>query len=80
MSSPTTPVRNRPMIKPAIAAAATTYTCPMCPSVRAEAPGACPFCGMALEAEVALPGVDGGAAAGGDAGAPDPELADMTRR
>ena len=80
MSSPTTPVRNRPMIKPAIAAAATTYTCPMCPSVRAEAPGACPMCGMALEAEVALPGVDGGAAAGGDADAPDPELADMTRR
>ena len=64
------------MIKPAI------YTCPMCPSVRAEAPGACPFCGMALEAEVALPGESDAmaGAAGGDAGAPDPELADMTRR
>ena len=64
------------MIKPAI------YTCPMCPSVRAEAPGACPICGMALEAEVALPGESDAmaGAAGGDAGAPDPELADMTRR
>ncbi|MDD9855549.1 MAG: HAD-IC family P-type ATPase, partial [Gammaproteobacteria bacterium] len=58
------------------------YTCPMCPSVRAEAPGACPFCGMALEAEVALPGESDAmaGAAGGDADAPDPELADMTRR
>ncbi|MDD9810951.1 MAG: copper-translocating P-type ATPase, partial [Gammaproteobacteria bacterium] len=58
------------------------YTCPMCPSVRAEAPGACPMCGMALEAEVALPGESDAmaGAAGGDAGAPDPELADMTRR
>ena len=40
------------------------------------------MCGMALEAEVALPGESDAmaGAAGGDAGAPDPELADMTRR
>jgi len=27
------------------------YVCPMCPDVREQAPGACPSCGMALEAE-----------------------------
>ncbi|MDD9858668.1 MAG: copper-translocating P-type ATPase [Gammaproteobacteria bacterium] len=51
------------------------YTCPMCPSVREAVPGACPMCGMALEVE--LPSQPGAAAA---ADAPDPELADMTRR
>ena len=30
-------------------AAGTVYTCPMHPEVRQEGPGACPFCGMALE-------------------------------
>jgi P-type Cu+ transporter len=28
------------------------YVCPMCPEVRERKPGACPSCGMALEAEV----------------------------
>jgi Cu+-exporting ATPase len=28
------------------------YVCPMCPEVRASKPGACPSCGMALEADV----------------------------
>ena len=51
------------------AAPGTIFTCPMHPQVRQEGPGACPFCGMALEpAEFT-------AAAG-----PNPELADMTRR
>jgi heavy metal translocating P-type ATPase len=47
----------------------TIYTCPMHPEIRQVGPGACPICGMALEPEVAT----------ADA-APNPELADMTRR
>ena len=30
---------------------APAYVCPMCPEVRSPKPGACPSCGMALEAE-----------------------------
>jgi P-type Cu+ transporter len=45
------------------------YTCPMHPQIRQAGPGACPICGMALEPVVAT----------ADA-APNPELADMTRR
>ncbi|MFC3175298.1 heavy metal translocating P-type ATPase [Novosphingobium bradum] len=45
------------------------WTCPMHPEVRQAGPGACPICGMALEPlEPALNE------------APNPELADMTRR
>ncbi|HYT73617.1 MAG TPA: HAD-IC family P-type ATPase, partial [Vicinamibacterales bacterium] len=45
------------------------YTCPMHPEVRQRGPGACPFCGMALEpAMVTLEE------------APNTELIDMTRR
>ncbi len=45
------------------------YTCPMHPEVRQPGPGACPKCGMALEAaEVRLEAEE------------DPELRDMTRR
>jgi Cu+-exporting ATPase len=45
------------------------WTCPMHPEIRQDHPGSCPICGMALEPEmVSL-----------DA-APNPELADMTRR
>ncbi len=29
----------------------SAWICPMCPSVRAEEPGPCPMCGMALESE-----------------------------
>ncbi len=36
-------------------AAKTIYICPMDPEVRAEHPGACPICGMALEPETILP-------------------------
>ncbi|MEP6911483.1 MAG: heavy metal translocating P-type ATPase [bacterium] len=35
--------------KPATAAVAQTYTCPMHPEVRQDKPGSCPKCGMALE-------------------------------
>ena len=49
--------------------AAVQYTCPMHPEVVQEAPGACPQCGMALEPRAAT-----------QAEAPNPELADMTRR
>jgi Cu+-exporting ATPase len=47
----------------------TIYTCPMHPEVRQVGPGACPICGMALEPE--LVSLDD---------APNPELADMSRR
>jgi P-type Cu+ transporter len=47
----------------------TIYTCPMHPQIRQVGPGACPICGMALEPEVAAAEA-----------APNPELADMTRR
>src|SRR5258705_7228377 len=45
------------------------YTCPMHPEVRQKGPGACPFCGMALEP--AMVTLDEG---------PNVELIDMTRR
>jgi len=49
--------------------AGAVHTCPMHPEVRQVGPGSCPICGMALEPEqVSLDD------------APDPELADMTRR
>ncbi|MFL6792295.1 MAG: heavy metal translocating P-type ATPase, partial [Bradyrhizobium sp.] len=47
----------------------TIYTCPMHPQIRKLGPGSCPICGMALEPEVASLDT-----------APNPELADMTRR
>jgi P-type Cu+ transporter len=54
---------------PASADLEATYTCPMHPDVRQKGPGACPFCGMALE-PVAV-SLDEG---------PNVELIDMTRR
>ena len=48
---------------------AVEYVCPMCPEVVREAPGPCPACGMALEPRAAALEE-----------APNPELADMTRR
>src|SRR5579859_1432006 len=47
----------------------TIYTCPMHPEIRQVGPGSCPICGMALEPDVVS--LDA---------APNPELADMTRR
>jgi Cu+-exporting ATPase len=49
--------------------AGTIYTCPMHPQIRQVGPGSCPICGMALEPEIASLDT-----------APNPELADMTRR
>jgi Cu+-exporting ATPase len=51
------------------AAADAIYTCPMHPEVRQTGPGSCPICGMALEPLVVTAEA-----------APNPELADMTRR
>jgi len=56
--------RAEPMADPA-----AIYTCPMHPEVRQKGPGACPFCGMALEP--AMVSLDEG---------PNVELIDMTRR
>lgn len=47
----------------------TVYTCPMHPQIRANAPGACPICGMALEPLTPDAAEDG-----------HPELRSMTRR
>jgi len=47
----------------------TIYTCPMHQEIRQVGPGVCPICGMALEPELASAEA-----------APNPELADMTRR
>ena len=48
----------RPLVQIGLAtqksASPTTYTCPMDPEIRQDHPGACPKCGMALEAEVPL--------------------------
>ena len=49
--------------------AGTIYTCPMHPEIRQQGPGSCPICGMALEPEIVSAD-----------SAPNPELADMTRR
>src|SRR5262249_53789137 len=38
-------------LKPEPSPGAVTYICPMDPEVRENLPGACPKCGMALEAE-----------------------------
>jgi P-type Cu+ transporter len=47
----------------------TIFTCPMHPQIRQVGPGFCPICGMALEPELVSAEA-----------APNPELADMTRR
>src|SRR5687768_11655672 len=54
---------------PTMAELDAIYTCPMHPEVRQKGPGACPFCGMALEP--AMVTLDEG---------PNLELIDMTRR
>src|SRR5215831_8426775 len=55
--------------KPPPAPDGTIYTCPMHPQIRQNGPGFCPICGMALEPELVAAEA-----------APNPELADMTRR
>ena len=61
--------RGIPQGHPSVVAKGTIYTCPMHPQIRQDAPGSCPICGMALDAE-GIP----------DANAENPELGDMTRR
>ncbi len=51
------------------APAGAIWTCPMHPEIRQDHPGTCPICGMALEPE-----------APSAQAAPNPELADMSRR
>ena len=62
-------LRLPPNSAPAVAAA--VYVCPMHPEVRADKPGACPICGMALEPETV---------AVEQLAQSNPELIDMTRR
>jgi Cu+-exporting ATPase len=59
----------QPAAAPAPADLDAIYTCPMHPEVRQKGPGACPFCGMALEP--AMVTLDEG---------PNPELVDMSWR
>src|ERR1700733_10614491 len=54
---------------PEAMASAGKYTCPMHPEVISEHPGACPICGMALEAMAPSPD-----------GEDHSELDDLTRR
>jgi len=61
--------KSKAQTPPADVPAGTIYTCPMHPEIRHEGPAGCPICGMALEPDVVSLDT-----------APNPELADMTRR
>src|ERR1700719_3777337 len=63
------PADARSPAKPPPAPEGTIYTCPMHLQIRQVGPGVCPICGMALEPELATAEA-----------APNPEVADMTRR
>jgi Cu+-exporting ATPase len=63
------PADARSPAKPPPAPEGTIYTCPMHLQIRQVGPGVCPICGMALEPELASAEA-----------APNPEVADMTRR
>src|SRR6266705_4835899 len=63
------PGHARSPAKPPPAPVGTIYTCPMHLQIRQVGPGVCPICGMALEPEL-----------GSAEAAPNPEVADMTRR
>lgn len=62
--APVAPPRHSPTATPG-----STWTCPMHPEIVRDGPGNCPICGMALEPRTASL-----------EDAPNPELADMTRR
>ncbi|MBY0337955.1 MAG: heavy metal translocating P-type ATPase [Acetobacteraceae bacterium] len=62
------PKATAPLRAEAVAPGAV-WTCPMHPQIRQPGPGSCPICGMALEPET--PTAEA---------APNPELADFTRR
>jgi len=59
-----TPAKSTSAVPPS-----ATWTCPMHPAIVRDAPGACPICGMALEATMPSTTAE-----------PNPELAEMTRR
>ncbi|WP_207541031.1 heavy metal translocating P-type ATPase [Sabulicella rubraurantiaca] len=59
----------KPALRAETVAPGTVYTCPMHPEIRRPGPGNCPICGMALEPE--MPTAEA---------APNPEIADFTRR
>src|SRR6201992_3344552 len=61
--------KTKPEAEAKPAPAGTIYKCPSHPRTRQVGPGTCPICGMALEPDVVS--LDD---------APNPELADMTRR
>jgi P-type Cu+ transporter len=55
-ADPTRYVGPSPDTRGSVPVAGASYTCPMHPEVRQDAPGACPLCGMALEpVTVAIP-------------------------
>ena len=64
------PVHAPAPARPAPAPAGAIYICPMDPEVRADKPGACPTCGMALEPQEITVATE----------ERSPELDDMTRR
>ena len=54
-ADPSAYLEPRPAAPSAPAPSGTVWICPMDPEVRAEKPGPCPICGMALEPESPLP-------------------------
>jgi Cu+-exporting ATPase len=62
-------LHDKPVLRAEAVAPGTVWTCPMHPQIRQPGPGSCPICGMALEPET--PAAEA---------APNPELADFTRR
>jgi Cu+-exporting ATPase len=68
LADPARYVKPAPSPVPSVAPG-TKWTCPMHPEIVRDGPGACPICGMALEPMMPEAGF-----------APNPELADMTRR
>jgi P-type Cu+ transporter len=68
-AKPTRYLKPQEQPAPPPVAPGTIFTCPMHPEIRQVGPGSCPICGMALEPEFASLET-----------APNPELADMSRR
>lgn len=69
MADPAKYVHPKPTLRAEPVTPGIIYICPMHPQIRQSGPGSCPICGMALEPE--MPTAEA---------APNPELADFTRR